>query len=46
VATALANLESVTEADYAEVVEQLKILYQKAGLVHADLSEYNILKNP
>lgn len=46
VATALANLESVTEADYAEVVEQLKILYQKAGLVHADLSEYNIFKNP
>ncbi|HEU4984717.1 MAG TPA: serine protein kinase RIO [Nitrososphaera sp.] len=46
VATALANLESVTEADYAEVVEQLEILYQKAGLVHADLSEYNIFKNP
>ncbi|HVX02907.1 MAG TPA: serine protein kinase RIO [Nitrososphaera sp.] len=46
VAVPLANLESVTAADYEEVVEQLKILYQKAGLVHADLSEYNIFKNP
>jgi RIO kinase 1 len=46
VATSLANLEDITAADYSEVVEQLKILYQKAGLVHADLSEYNIFKNP
>lgn len=47
VAVSLAGLEkSVTAADYEEVVEQLKILYQKAGLVHADLSEYNIFKNP
>lgn len=46
VATPLAELEDVTAADYEEVVEQMKILYQKAGLVHADLSEYNIFKNP
>ena len=24
----------------------MTMLYQKAGLVHADLSEYNIFKNP
>lgn len=28
---------------YAEVVSFIRTLYQKAGLVHADLSEYNIL---
>jgi RIO kinase 1 len=36
----------VTAADYDEIVRQLMMLYQKAGLVHADLSEYNIFKNP
>ncbi|XP_059485906.1 serine/threonine-protein kinase RIO3 [Neocloeon triangulifer] len=28
---------------YEQVVETMKILYHKAGLIHADLSEYNIL---
>jgi RIO kinase 1 len=46
VAIPLAELESVTADDYSEVVKQMRILYQKAGLVHADLSEYNIFKNP
>ena len=45
VAEPLANLE-VTAADYEQVVEQLTMLYQKANLVHADLSEYNIFKSP
>jgi RIO kinase 1 len=30
--------------DYQQVIEQMTILYQKAKLVHADLSEYNIFK--
>jgi RIO kinase 1 len=34
----------VTSDDYKQVMEQVKILYQKARLVHADLSEYNIFK--
>jgi RIO kinase 1 len=34
----------VTSDDYKQVIEQAKILYQKARLVHADLSEYNIFK--
>jgi len=28
---------------YSEILDDIRILYQKAGLVHADLSEYNIL---
>ncbi len=28
---------------YQEILTFMKVLYQKAGLVHADLSEYNIL---
>ncbi len=43
-AVPLADTE-VTADDYNEVIEQLIILYQKAHLVHADLSEYNIFKN-
>jgi RIO kinase 1 len=46
VAEPLANLEEVTAEDYEHVVEQLTMLYQKANLVHADLSEYNIFKSP
>lgn len=34
----------VTSDDYRQVLEQMTILYQKARLVHADLSEYNIFK--
>jgi RIO kinase 1 len=46
VAIPLSEIEDVTEADYDEVTRQLEILYKKAGLVHADMSEYNIFKNP
>jgi RIO kinase 1 len=46
VATPLANLDEVTAADYEEFIRQMAILYQKANLVHADLSEYNIFKSP
>ena len=41
----LENLQ-VTADDYRETVDQLTMLYQKANLVHADLSEYNVFKNP
>jgi RIO kinase 1 len=34
----------VTPDDYWQVIEQMTTLYQKARLVHADLSEYNIFK--
>ncbi|AFU60366.1 putative serine/threonine protein kinase [Candidatus Nitrososphaera gargensis Ga9.2] len=34
----------VTSSDYKQVIEQMTMLYQKARLVHADLSEYNIFK--
>jgi RIO kinase 1 len=40
----LLNSDSVTSEDYEEVMEQTSKLYQKAQLVHADLSEYNIFK--
>ena len=43
--SALSLVEStVTSDDYERVVQQMAILYQKARLVHADLSEYNIFK--
>lgn len=41
----LENLQ-VTADDYRETISQLTMLYQKANLVHADLSEYNVFKNP
>ena len=41
---ALINTEEITLNDYRQVIEQMTILYQKAKLVHADLSEYNIFK--
>ncbi|MDA4134800.1 MAG: serine protein kinase RIO [Thaumarchaeota archaeon] len=34
----------VDEADYRWTMKMVKTLYRKAGLVHADLSEYNIFK--
>ncbi|HXG07113.1 MAG TPA: serine protein kinase RIO, partial [Nitrososphaera sp.] len=43
-APSLVELEEVTPDDYMQVIEQISILYQKARLVHADLSEYNIFK--
>lgn len=41
---ALVNTEKITLNDYQQVIEQMTMLYQKAKLVHADLSEYNIFK--
>jgi RIO kinase 1 len=40
----LVDAEEITFNDYHQVVEQMAMLYQKAKLVHADLSEYNIFK--
>jgi RIO kinase 1 len=40
----LAHSPSVSLDDYNEIIEQIRLLYQKAALVHADLSEYNIFK--
>lgn len=40
----LLNSNSVLSEDYREIIEQMSKLYQKAKLVHADLSEYNIFK--
>jgi RIO kinase 1 len=40
----LLNSQSVATDDYAEIIEQMSMLYQKAELVHSDLSEYNIFK--
>jgi RIO kinase 1 len=34
----------VLKKDYLEIVKQIRGLYSKAELVHADLSEYNIFK--
>lgn len=41
---ALINTEEIRLNDYQQVIEQMTMLYQKAKLVHADLSEYNIFK--
>jgi RIO kinase 1 len=40
------NSNHVTSSDYKEIIGQISKLYQKAELVHADLSEYNIFKCP
>lgn len=45
VAVPLADGE-VTQADYDEVIKQVAMLYKKADLVHADLSEYNVFRSP
>jgi RIO kinase 1 len=42
----LVNSNHVTSSDYKEIIGQISKLYQKAELVHADLSEYNIFKCP
>jgi RIO kinase 1 len=42
----LVNSNHVTSSDYKEIIRQISKLYQKAELVHADLSEYNIFKCP
>jgi RIO kinase 1 len=41
---ALIHAEEIKLNDYQQVIEQMTMLYQKAKLVHADLSEYNIFK--
>ncbi len=33
-----------TKSDYLSVIKAMKLIYQKAKLVHSDLSEYNIMK--
>jgi RIO kinase 1 len=33
-----------TKSDYISVIKAMKLIYQKAELVHSDLSEYNIMK--
>jgi RIO kinase 1 len=35
----------VNKRDYGQLISIVKKLYRKAGLVHADLSEYNIFKH-
>ena len=37
--------QEVTPEDYAQIIGQVTLLYQKANLVHADLSEYNIFRS-
>jgi len=34
----------VNSRDYASVLRQMRLLYRKASLVHADLSSYNVFK--
>jgi RIO kinase 1 len=35
----------VSDEDYGQVIEQVSLLYRKANLVHADLSEYNVFRS-
>lgn len=35
---------TATRSDYETVIKSMKLIYQKAELVHSDLSEYNIMK--
>jgi RIO kinase 1 len=34
-----------TYDDYRQIIEQVSLLYRKANLVHADLSEYNVFRS-
>ncbi|MEM1994185.1 MAG: serine protein kinase RIO [Nitrososphaerales archaeon] len=43
-APTLKEVDKLTQKDYRNVIEQITLLYQKAELVHSDLSEYNIFK--
>ena len=43
-ATTLAQAKEISALDYDKIIYQMAKLYQKAKLVHADLSEYNIFK--
>lgn len=43
-ATTLVHAKEISTSDYDKIIDQMAILYQKAKLVHADLSEYNIFK--
>jgi RIO kinase 1 len=38
----MAHVEEVNPNHYSQVLENVKRLYRSAGLVHADLSEYNV----
>jgi RIO kinase 1 len=42
-ASPLVNTEVISD-DYMQTIGQVSLLYQRAQLVHADLSEYNIFK--
>jgi RIO kinase 1 len=33
-----------TKADYTDLIKSMALIYQKADLVHSDLSEYNVMK--
>jgi RIO kinase 1 len=35
---------AATKSDYNEIIRSMQLIYQKAELVHSDLSEYNIMK--
>ncbi len=41
-ASTLKDLPRLTEHMLLQVIRQIRLLYKKAGLIHADLSEYNI----
>ena len=41
----LVDADPITSEDYDDVIEETAKLYNKANLVHADLSQYNIFKD-
>lgn len=41
-ASILKDLSRLTEHIMLQIIRQVRLLYKKAGLIHADLSEYNI----